>query len=123
MKNRERKNAVQIYLSDDEKTILEMKCKASGRHSLSAFLRTLIVEGKVYNMDYSFMREYNIRLGNASNNINQIAHRIHGTGNVYEADIDELKKQMEDVWKIQLSILSALPLPDLSAASMIPQKT
>ena len=121
MKNRERKNVVQFYLSDDEKLILDRKYKASGRHSLSAFLRALIVEGKVYDVDYSFMREYNVKLGSISNNINQIAYRINGTKNIYEADVNALKNEIEKVWKIQVSVLSALPFADVSASTLIPK--
>ena len=54
----------------------------------SSALRALIIEGKVYDMDYSFMREYNIKLGNISSNINQIARRVNSTGSIYEADIN-----------------------------------
>lgn len=39
MANRERKNELKIYLSDDEQYILKQKVKASGIKSKSAFLR------------------------------------------------------------------------------------
>ena len=39
MANRERKNELKIYLSDDEQYILEQKVKTSGMKSKSAFLR------------------------------------------------------------------------------------
>ena len=41
MANRERKNELQIYLSDDEQYILEQKVKASGMRDKSSFLRHL----------------------------------------------------------------------------------
>ncbi|MBR0090554.1 MAG: plasmid mobilization relaxosome protein MobC [Lachnospiraceae bacterium] len=117
-----RPHIVKTYLSDDEKTILDLKFKHSGKPGIAAFLRALIIEGKVYDMDYSFMREYNVKLGNISNNINQIARRVNSTSSIYEADINALKKEIENVWLIQKSILSELPLPELSATSLIPKK-
>lgn len=39
MKNRNRKNELKIFLSDDEKYILEQKWKLSGTKSRSAFIR------------------------------------------------------------------------------------
>ena len=59
MANRERKNELKIYLSDDEQYILEQKVKASGMKSKSAFLRRQILYGFVYDIDYSELREYN----------------------------------------------------------------
>ena len=120
--NRWRKNEVKFFLSDNEKTIIDMKFKASGKRSLSSFIRGTLIEGKVFHVDLSFMHEYNVKLSNISNNINQIARRINGTGNMYEADMQELKKEIENVWHIQKSILSALPLEELSDTSLIPKK-
>ena len=63
MANRERKNELKIYLSDDEQYILEQKAKASGMKSKSTFLRRLILYGFVYDIDYSDLRDYNYMLG------------------------------------------------------------
>lgn len=63
MANRERKNELKIYLSDDEQYILEQKVKASGMRSKSAFLRRQILYGFVYDIDYSDLRDYNYTLG------------------------------------------------------------
>ena len=62
MANRERKNELKIYLSDDEQYILEQKVKASDMKSKSAFLRRQILYGFVYDIDYSELREYNADL-------------------------------------------------------------
>ena len=53
MANRERKNELKIYLSDDEQYILEQKVKASGMKSKSTFLRHLILYGFVYEVSYN----------------------------------------------------------------------
>ena len=59
MAKRNRTNPVQFYLSDDEQYILNTKFKASGMKSMSAFLRKLILYGYVYDVDYSYLRNYN----------------------------------------------------------------
>ena len=59
MANRERKNELKIYLSDDEQYILEQKVKASGMRDKSSFLRHQILYGYVYDIDYSGLRDYN----------------------------------------------------------------
>ncbi len=97
MANRERKNELKIYLSNDEKYILEQKVKASGIRDKSSFLRRLILYGFVYDIDYSEFQEYNAALGRIGNKLNQIAKRMNATGNVYAADIKEVKELMKKV--------------------------
>ena len=109
MANRERKNELKIYLSDDEQCILEQKVKASGMKSKSAFLRHLILYGFVYDIDYSELREYKAALGKIGGNLNQIAKRMNATGNVYAADVKEVKELMKKVWDTQKSMLSKQP--------------
>ena len=110
MANRKRTNPVQIYLDDDEQYILDEKFRVSGMKSKSAFLRKLILYGYVYDVDYSYLRNYNTELGRISSNLNQIAKRINSTGNIYQEDMDEVKELMNQVWHTQKSMLSKQPL-------------
>ena len=59
--------------------------------SKSAFLRRQILYGFVYDIDYSELREYNAALGRIGNNLNQIAKRMNATGNIYAADVKQVK--------------------------------
>ena len=110
MANRKRTNPVQLYLDDEEQYILDEKFKLSGMKSKSAFLRKLILYGYVYDVDYSYLRNYNTELGRISSNLNQIAKRINSTGNIYQEDMDEVKELMNEVWRTQKSMLSKQPL-------------
>lgn len=109
MAKRERKNELKIYLNDDEQYILEQKVKISGMKSKSSFLRHLILYGYVYDIDYSDLRDYNAALGKISSNLNQIAKRMDATGNVYKADVAEVKELMKKIWETQKSMLSRQP--------------
>ena len=77
--------------------------------SKSAFLRRLILYGFVYDIDYSDLWDYNTTLGKISSNLNQIAKRMNATGNVYKADVEEVKKLMKQVWDTQKAMLSKQP--------------
>ena len=110
MANRKRTNPVQFYLDDDEQYILDEKFRLSGMKSKSAFLRKLILYGYVYDVDYSYLRNYNTDLGRISSNLNQIAKRVNSTGNIYKEDINEVKELMNKVWRTQKSMLSKQPL-------------
>lgn len=109
MEKRERQNRFTLRLSDDENYILNQKFKASNMKSISSFLRHLIVYGYVYDVDYSDLREYNAALAKIGSNLNQIAKRMNATGNVYEADVKEVKELMKQVWHTQKSMLSRQP--------------
>ena len=104
------KNELKIYLSDNEKYILDRKVELSKRKSASDYIRTLILFGFVYDVDYSYLRQYNETLGKISGNMNQIAKRVNSTGNVYEEDMAEVKAIMDEVWRTQKAMLKKQPL-------------
>lgn len=70
----------------------------------------LILFGFVYDVDYSYLRQYNETLGKISGNLNQIAKRINSTGNVYEEDMAEVKAIMDEIWRTQKAMLRKQPL-------------
>ena len=109
MEKRERENRFTLRLNDDELYILEQKTKAAHMKDKSSFLRHLILYGYVYDVDYSELREYNAALAKIGNNLNQIAKRMNATGNVYAADVTEVKELMNKVWQSQKSMLSKQP--------------
>ena len=110
MANRTRNNRNELYLTDEEQFIFEEKFKLSGLKNKSAFLRQLIFYGFVYDVDYSYLRDYNTELGRISKNLNQIAKRINSTNHIYQEDMDEVKELMNQVWHTQKSMLSKQPL-------------
>ena len=110
MANRTRTNRNEVYLDDKEQFILEAKFKESKMKSKSAFLRKLILFGFVYDVDYSYLRNYNTELGRISKSLNQIAKRISSTNSIYKEDMDEVKELMNQVWHTQKSMLSKQPL-------------
>lgn len=110
MAKRTRTNRNEFHLNDDEQYILDEKFKLSGMKSKSAFLRKLILYGYVYDVDYSYLRNYNTELGRISSSLNQIAKRINSTDHIYQEDMDEVKELMNEVWRTQKSMLLKQPL-------------
>ena len=41
-------------------------------------------------------------------NLNQYAHKANATGKVYQEDIEQLKKQHEEIWEVMNSVLMRL---------------
>ncbi len=109
MAERVRKNELKVFLSDDEKYILDEKWKMSEMPSRSAFIRQLIIYGYVYDVNYEDLKQYNKELNAIGNNVNQIVRLCQKTGNVYAEDISEIKELLDKIWHIQESILSKQP--------------
>ena len=110
MADRKRTTPIQFYVNEDEKKILNEKFRLSGMKSKSEFLRQLILYGYVYDVDYSYLRTYNVELGRISSILNQIAVRVNNTNRIYEDDMKEIKEMMEQVWHTHKSMLSKQPL-------------
>ena len=109
MAKRERNHVMSLRLSDKENLILEEKCKLSNYNNKSDFIRDMIIYGMVYEVDYSVVRDYSVLLGKIGTNINQSAHKVNETGSIFQSDINDLKKGMDEVWQLQKSMLSKLP--------------
>ena len=59
MAERTRKNEIKVFISDDEKFILDENWKLSELRSRSDFIRQLIIYGYVFDVNYDGLKEYN----------------------------------------------------------------
>ena len=109
MEKRKRDNQIILRLNDDEKYILDAKCKNAEYKNRNDYLRHLILYGYTYYVDYSELHDYNINLSRIGKSLNQIAARINSTGNIYSEDMKEVKELMKQVWRTQKSMLSKQP--------------
>ena len=112
-KERERKIPVQVYLSENEKYVLDEKIKASKMRNISEYIRHLILYSYVYDIDYNGLKEYSYQIAALGRNINMIRERIMKTGNAYEEDLNEIKELMDKIWHTHESMLSKVPLQKL----------
>ena len=87
-----------------EGAIIQQKMKAAGVKNQSAFIRMMTLNGYLLKLDLPEMREAVRLLGSLSNNVNQIARRLHEGGSIYETEMDdivqnqnELKAQMDQI--------------------------
>ena len=74
---RERRHEVKVRLNDTEFKYLNAKVKAADMTSREQFIRQLILQGYVYEVDYSFLRENNYQISRLGHNIDQILKRIN----------------------------------------------
>lgn len=108
MKKRVRNIPVQIYLSPEERDLIQQNMALLGTDNMSAFLRKMAIDGHVIKLDLPELKELVSLLRYTSNNINQIAKRVNSTGRIYAEDLSGIKNSMESLWAAANSILRRL---------------
>lgn len=80
----------------EDAAIIQQKMKAAGIKNQSAFIRMMTLNGYLLKLDLPELREAVRLLGSLSNNVNQIARRMHEGGSIYETEVDDIvQNQME----------------------------
>lgn len=90
---------LKVRVSPEEMDAIKKKFANSGMDSLSGFVRTMIFEGYIVQMDKSKIQEIYKLASNIANNINQIAVRVNSTGKIYDNDIAEIKDGVNKLWQ------------------------
>ncbi len=86
-------------VDDDENFLIERKFSNSGLSSKSEFFRRMILDGYVITADGESLDKLIKLLGNTSNNVNQIALVANRSGNVYKEDLEQIEKELHEVWQ------------------------
>ncbi len=80
----------------------------TARGNLSAYLCKIAIDGYVVNLELPELGELVSLLRHSSNNLNQLAKRVHETGRIYGADLAELQERQEQLWDMAQKILASL---------------
>lgn len=90
---------LKIRVSQEEMEAIKRKFQNSGMDSLSGFVRAMIFEGYIVQMDENKLQEIIKLARSISHNVNQIAVRVNSTRNIYENDIEEIKYGVNRLWQ------------------------
>ena len=91
-RNRVRPKQIKFFVNDQEYELIRKKMAQMGTDNMSAYIRKMVIDGYVVNLDMPELRELTSKMKRISNSENQIAKQLNTTGNIYEADIEEIKK-------------------------------
>ena len=108
MANRKRDIQMKFWVTEDEKTFIEEKMKLLPTQRYGAYLRKMAIDGYIIYTDTADIKEMNKALSAIGRNINQFAKRLNVGGTAYEADIQETKERLDEIWQLQRRILFAL---------------
>ncbi|MGN1276106.1 MAG: plasmid mobilization protein [Floccifex sp.] len=90
---------LKVRVSPEEMDAIKRKYQNSGMDSLSGFVRAMIFEGYIVQVNENELHEIYKLVTNIANHINQIAVRVNSTGNVYNNDIADIKESENKLWQ------------------------
>ena len=105
MENRKRNVQIIIRVTDEERSLIEEKMRQIPTLNLSAYARKILIDGYIITLDLQEVKGHTAQLQKIGVNINQIAKRINETGRIYADDMNEIKRAMEEVWRLARLLL------------------
>ena len=109
MANRKRNIQMKFWVTEEEKSLIDQKMKLLPTQRYGKHLRKMAIDGYIIYTDTTDIKEMNQILGAISRNINQISKRINYSGNVYQEDMKEIQRSMDEIWKLQRELLLKQP--------------
>ena len=105
-----RKRTVQLHfmVTEHEWELIRQKMAQLGTNNLGVYLRKMAVDGYIVKLDLPELTELLSLLRRTSNNINQVARRVHETGNIYDTDLEDILQKQKELWDGVNEILSCL---------------
>ena len=105
-----RKREVQLNfrVSPEELAMIEQKMAQLGTSNREAYLRKMALDGYVVRLELPELKELVSLMRRSSNNLNQLTRKVHETGRVYDADLEDISQRQEQLWEGVEEILTQL---------------
>lgn len=107
MANRKRPIALRCPVTAEERAMIEQKMAQLPTQRIGAYLRKMAIDGYIIYTDTADIKAFTKELSAIGRNINQIAKRINAGGPAYQADMDEIRERLDEIWQLQRHILSS----------------
>ena len=105
MANRKRNIQIKFYVTEDEKRLIDERMKLLPTQRYGAYLRKMAIDGYIIYTDTADIKAFTKELFAIGRNINQIAKRINAGGPAYQADMDEIRERLDEIWQLQRHML------------------
>ena len=105
-----RKREVQLNfrVSPEELASIEQKMAQLGTTNREAYLRKMALDGYVVRLELPELKELVSLMRYSSNNLNQLTRRVHETGRIYDADLEDISRRQEALWDGVHQVLTQL---------------
>ena len=105
MANRTRNIVLRVPVMPEERALIQQKMAQLHTKNFSAYARKMLIDGYIITLDLQEVKGHTAQLQKIGVNVNQIAKRINETGRIYADDMDEMKRVMEEVWRLERRLL------------------
>ena len=106
--NRRREVQVNFRVSPQELEMIEQKMAQLGTSNREAYLRKMALDGYVVRLELPELKELVSLMRYSSNNLNQLTRRVHETGRIYDADLEDIAQRQDQLWAGVREILTQL---------------
>ncbi len=106
--NRKREVQVNFRVSQEELELIEQKMSQLGTANREAYLRKMALDGYVVRLELPELKELVSLMRYSSNNLNQLTRRVHETGRIYDADLEDISRRQEALWDGVHQVLTQL---------------
>ena len=106
MRNREHRLFIRV--TNEERNRILDKMYGMGIRSLSAYIRKMALDGYCLHLDLKELCRMAYLLQMCSNNLNQYAKCANESGQVYAADLEDLRTRLDELISIGKQILAKL---------------
>ena len=105
-----RKREVQLNfrVSPEELALIEQKMAQLGTKNREAYLRKMALDGYVVRLELPELKKLVSLMRRSSNNLNQLTRRVHETGRIYDADLEDISQRQEALWDGVHQVLTQL---------------
>ena len=103
-----RDQQIQFRVSKVELEGIRQKMESCGILSIGSYLRKMALDGYCLNLDLPQLRRMAYLLQNCSNNLNQVAKRANESGQLYAADLEDLRSRLDELIAIGKQLLDKL---------------
>lgn len=97
-----------VRFSPEEMRLVQKKMRQLGTSNFSAFMRKMAIDGYVVKLELPELKELVSLLRYSSNNLNQLTRRVHESGRIYDADLDDIQQNQKRLWSAAQQILDKL---------------
>ena len=106
--NRNRFRQVKFWVSEEEYALLQKKMKAAGGVNQGAYIRKMILDGYIVNLDIPELKEIIRLLSITSNNANQMARQLNRNNTIYPQELTEVEAQLEQIYKLLRKVMRGI---------------
>ena len=98
---------MKFWVTEEEKRLIDEKMAQLPTRRYGAYLRKMAIDGYIIYTDTADIKAFTSELSAIGRNINQIAKSLNAGDSAYQADLEEIRERLDQIWQLQRRILSS----------------